>query len=258
MPQWEPLAKHLPVEARRLATQLRRMKDRSAMTVPALAARTAQDVTMWERALAAQQLPPLHAVEVLAQACGADYDRITALWKLAERAAAGTRADTSPVPYPDPLDPLGPEEGLPSRRRYFVLLGAAGLLAAAALVAVTLTAGRSTGRAPTGESAPTAPSRAAGPATTAPGHPSSGAPTAAPRTVLPATKPTSTPRTPSARAAGDPNPKPKPSTGTPPTSAPPTAPTTPPTTPPTSAPPTATPTPTDLCLSLIVLGVCLG
>ena len=171
MAQWEPLADRIPVDMRRLATQLRRMKDRSGLTVPALAARTAQSTEAWERVLAARQLPPLDAVEVLAQASGADYDRIGALWRLAEKASTGTgdRGRGKPVPHPDPLDPLGSDEGLPNRRRRLLLLGAVGLLAVGALIAVLLTAGPSTGRAPGGEAGPSA-TVSAGPGASAPPH----------------------------------------------------------------------------------------
>jgi hypothetical protein len=150
--QWEPLAERIPVDMRRLATQLRRMKDRSALTVPALAARTAHPVEGWERAFAGRQLPPLDAVEVLAQASGADYDRIGALWRLAEKAVTGSgdRGRGREIPYPDPLDPLGPDEGLPRQHRRAVLLATLGLLAAASLVAVLFMAGTSTGRSPGG------------------------------------------------------------------------------------------------------------
>lgn len=270
MPRWEPLADHIPVDVRRLATQLRRMKDRSDLTVPGLAARTAQGADMWERAFAARQLPPLHAVEVLAQASGADYDRIAALWRLAERASAGTGGPgrNRPVPYPDPLDPLGPEEGLPNRWRSFLLLGAVGLLAMATLVAVIFTSGPSVGRTPTGQAGPSVSGRS-GAAAAAPGthRPRSTAPTAAPGTgvadrghtvpvgILSArgadptkstakdgsTTPSAAPTTPTGGTG----------TGTPPASPPSTPPSTGTTPPPTSGP-------TSLCLPLVVLGVCLG
>ena len=157
MGQWKPLADDIPVDMRRLATQLRRMKDRSGLTVPALAARTAQAAEAWELVLAGRQLPPLDAVEVLAQASGADYERIGALWRLAEKAgtAGGDRGRGKPVPYPDPLDPLGAEEGLPGGNRRMLLLVTAGVLAAVALIAVLLTAGTSTGRAPRQDAGPT-------------------------------------------------------------------------------------------------------
>jgi hypothetical protein len=93
--------------ARRLAIQLRRMKDRSGLGVPTIAARTAQSTQAWEQYLNGAKVPPRDAVEALGQLCGADYDRLGALWELAER-GGGTH-----VPDPDPLDPLSPEEGLP-------------------------------------------------------------------------------------------------------------------------------------------------
>ncbi|WP_202235627.1 helix-turn-helix domain-containing protein [Actinacidiphila reveromycinica] len=171
MGQWEPLAQRIPMDVRRLATQLRRMKDRSGLTVPALAARTAHPVGAWERALAARQVPPLDAVEVLAQASGADYDRVGELWRLAEKASTGggDRGRGRAVPNPDPLDPLAESEGLPGRHRQFLLLGTIALLAVGALVAVLLTAGPSTGRAPAGQANPTF-SASGGPGTATPSH----------------------------------------------------------------------------------------
>jgi hypothetical protein len=96
--------------ARRLAIQLRRMKDRSGLGVPTVAARTAQSTQAWEQYLNGAKVPPRDAVEALGQLCGADYDRLGALWELAER-GGGTH-----VPDPDPLDPLSPAEGLPRPR----------------------------------------------------------------------------------------------------------------------------------------------
>lgn len=284
MGTWEPLTGRTPVDVRRLATQLRRMKDRSGLTVPALAARTAQTAEVWERAFAGRQLPPLDAVEVLAQASGADYERIGALWRLAEKAAAGAgdRVRGRPVPYPDPLDPLGSEEGLPGRRRGLVLLlGAVGLLAAAALVAVILTAGTSTGRAPAGYARPTVPTASNGPDASTGGRPGAATPpagpaapgTAAPGAVSPgppgrttlqpsgppgATSPPGSGRT---DAAGGAVPPGAPTgtggaggtaggAGSPPGNSP-AAPT-------TTAGPTPGPTQSGVCLGLILLGICIG
>jgi hypothetical protein len=121
MSRWEPLPQTIGLDARRLATQLRRMKDHSGLSVPALAARTARGTEDWERYLNGKALPPRDAAEVLGQLSGADYERLVALWDLAERSwqdsEAGVATSRGPVPDPDPLDPLGPEKGLPSRRR---------------------------------------------------------------------------------------------------------------------------------------------
>ncbi|WNI17372.1 helix-turn-helix domain-containing protein [Actinacidiphila sp. ITFR-21] len=280
--QWEPLAVRIPLDMRRFVTQLRRMKDRSGLTVPGLAAKTAQSAETWERALAGQQLPPLDAVEVLAQASGADYDRVRALWRLAE--TAGERGRGRPVPYPDPLDPLSAEDGLPGRRRRMLLLASAGILAAAALAAVLLTAGTSTGRSPAEKAGPTpsgpvasqdAPGRPSG-AQAAPG---SGGTSAVPvrSAPAPAGSATDTPATPGGRpsviattpparsgtAPGTDPAGPGAVTTTPPANATPSGGGTPSAEPSPSAttpPPTTpapTPTPTRQCL-LNLLGICIG
>ncbi|SFE81556.1 Helix-turn-helix domain-containing protein [Actinacidiphila alni] len=279
MGQWEPLADRIPVDTRRLATQLRRMKDRSGLTVPALAARTAQSAESWEKYLNGRSLPPLDAVETLAQASGADYDRIGALWKLAEKAATGTgdRGRGKPVPHPDPLDPLGAEEGLPPRhRRRALLLGMAAVLVVGAALTVLFAAGPSTGKAPLPGAGPTVPDRAG--ATLPPGT-KGAAPRTSPGATAPARQGGASPRTPgpsvTAMLGGDsPSPTGPPATGpggsVPPRTTAPADPGAPPSgtvSPTSSASPTTTPTqaPTPsptrsggLCLGLIVLNVCVG
>lgn len=296
MGQWQPLADRIPLDVRRLTTQLRRMKDRSGMTVPALAARTAQSAEVWEKAFSGRELPPLDAVEVLAQASGADYDRIGALWELAEKASNGTgdRGRGRPLPKPDPLDPLGPSEGLPGRRKRVLLLATAGALAVAALIAVILTAGTSTGRAPgRQDAAPTATGQASAPGA-APGAKSkptagarggtggsvpdgTGAASAGPDGTAGADRPVPAmgALSPPAGAPGATRPGPGStqatgSAGADPTGAVPTVTATggrpgtggsatPPSAPPSSAPdspPAASSSP--LCLKVIVLGICLG
>lgn len=268
MKQWEPLADRIPLDVRRLATQLRRMKERGGLTVPALAARTAQPVSLWTRALAGRHLPPLDAVEVLAQASGADYDRVAALWRLAHKAATGPeeRVWGRPVPDPDPLDPLGPEEGLPGRRRGALLLSSVGLLAVAALVAVILTAVPGGGRASANLAAP---SSSGVDGLDAP------APAAKPRPVRPsgtglaATGPAATPIDRSVAVPGSTvlavpglattpgGTTSSPAPGPAPTSAPVTPPSSPTATPTTPAGPTPSPTPSP-CAGLMLLGLCLS
>jgi len=279
MARWEPLAERVPVDARRLATQLRRMKDRSGLTVPALAARTAQPAEVWERALAGRQLPPLDAVEVLAQASGADYERIAALWRLAQKSAeaTGDRGRGRPVPDPDPLDPLGPDEGLPHRSRRVLALALVGLLAAGALVAVLVTAGSGADRNPAGSAVPTdtgSPGSAthspggAGPGTGSPGQDPPDAPsTYAPRTngaELPLSRTTTTASPTGSTPPGSPSgggssaPPPATGTGAGTGSAPPTAPPSAHSTSnPSSTAPTPTPTSSGICIGVIVLGICI-
>lgn len=258
MAQWEPLDAALPAEKRRLATQLRRMRDRSGLGTAELARRTALETDAWERAFAGQEVPPLGAVQVLAQASGADYARIGALHRLAGR--AGEQGAGEPLPDPDPLDPLGPDDGLPRRRRALLpaLLGA---LATAALVAVILTAGPSTGRAPAGDVGTPSFTAPGGPAPTAParprGTPQPGGPARPPQAT---TSHADTP--PPTRSS-----PPVPTLRTPPADAPTETPSAPAATPtpsppspvPTPAPtPSRSPAPRPVCLGLVVLGVCLG
>lgn len=264
---WPPLAAELPTDRRRLATQLRRMMDRSGLTLAQIADRTALPARDWTAALNATAVPPRGAVEVLAQASGADYARVHALHRLAERPSGRPR----PVPDPDPLDPLGPDEGLPRRRR--ALLATLGALAAAALAAVIMTAVPSTGRVPAADAGapPSGPSPTAAPDPTTPA--SSGSPRANPpgATASSPTAPAAAHRpptggdTPAPELAGPPayrSPQPPaappppsvPTTG--PVPVPPPAPSVPPSTPPSPQPPAPAPTP--VCHGLSLLGICLG
>jgi hypothetical protein len=112
-----------------------------------VAARSGQSTESWAQYLNGLKLPPRDAVEVLGQLSGADYERLGALWELAQ---AGGGSGT---PVPDPLDPLAPEEGLPAAApagrpgRRGPLVVAVGLLAAAAAIALIVVLG-STAAAP--------------------------------------------------------------------------------------------------------------
>lgn len=288
MARWEPLPETLDGAARRLAVHLRRMKDRSGLSVPALAARTASSAGAWERYLNGVRIPPRDAVEVLGQLSGADYDRLMALWELADRGVAETMKG---FPYADPLDPLAPVEGMPRhalRRRRKALLAAAGGLVLGgvfALLVATGVATDGTGRAqapsvarPTADApvgpAPSA-SGSAGPAVTSwPGSapaaqakdaaasrtaaamsPDGGTPTAQ---VTQSGAVSSAPgRGPHTAAPGTGGPTTAaPVGGTPTTKAPPPA-TSAPAAPAPSASPSRSPG-KGLCLGLIILGICIG
>ncbi|MFE2425494.1 helix-turn-helix domain-containing protein [Streptomyces sp. NPDC059373] len=266
MTLWEPLPDTMSANARRLAVQLRRMKDRSGLAVPTLAARTSQSTESWERYLNGAKVPPRDAVEVLGQLCGADYERLGALWELADR-GGGTY-----VPDPDPLDPLAPAEGLPKPHRWRkrLLVAGFGLVPASALgllVLAGLTADSSTGRAQApATSAPPASARTGTqlpgglPVGTAPGGDGSGTPVSAARDAGPdaasaspvdgtsADTGTATSRAPGGGGTG--------------TAAPPATRSATPTTAPTasaSASPSASATSGGgLCLGVIIINVCVG
>lgn len=187
MTRWEPLPDTMSENARRLAIQLRRMKDRSGLGVPTIAARTAQSTQAWEQYLNGAKVPPRDAVEALGQLCGADYDRLGALWELADR-GGGTH-----VPDPDPLDPLSPAEGLPRAplwSRFRPLFVTVTGLALGGVLGLLILAGM-TGDAGGGKRAD-----GGGTETTAPPTASS----AGPGTQHPRTFPAATARTPSGAA----------------------------------------------------------
>ncbi|MEU4092792.1 helix-turn-helix transcriptional regulator [Streptomyces sp. NPDC026673] len=273
--------------ARRLAVHLRRMKDRSGLSVPALAARTAQSTGSWEQYLNGVKIPPRDAVEVLGQLSGADYDRLIALWELADRGVADTLKG---FPYADPLDPLAPVEGMPRhalRRRRKALLAAAGGLVLGGVLALLVASGVATdgtGRAEAplaarpSATAPAGPAasatRSAGPAATS--WPGSGASPGAtgrdgtrsagamsPDGGTPAAQVAETRSASSAPGGG---PRTTPGTGgttaapgggaT--TQAPPPATTAPAAPAPPSASPSSSPGKGGLCLGLIILGICIG
>ncbi|MFE2541302.1 helix-turn-helix domain-containing protein [Actinacidiphila glaucinigra] len=154
--------------ARRLAVHLRRMKDRSGLSVPALAARTASSAGAWEQYLNGVRIPPRDAVEVLGQLSGADYDRLMALWELADRGVADTMKG---FPYADPLDPLAPVEGMPRhalRRRRKALLVVAGGMVLGGLFALLVATGVATDGAGRAQAPPAARPTATVPAGPAP------------------------------------------------------------------------------------------
>ncbi|GAA3502815.1 hypothetical protein GCM10019016_099240 [Streptomyces prasinosporus] len=92
MPRWRPLPESLDLPVRRLVVQMRQAKDHSGLSLTALANRTGYSRSSWERCLNGRALPPLWAVEALANACGGDRTTLTALWEVAASADA---ADTA-------------------------------------------------------------------------------------------------------------------------------------------------------------------
>lgn len=86
MPRWKPLPEELDPQVGEFTGQLRRLVDRSGLSVAALADRTGYSRTSWERYLHGRLLPPQGAVVALAEATGAHPGHLTTLWELAERA----------------------------------------------------------------------------------------------------------------------------------------------------------------------------
>ncbi|MFK0261997.1 helix-turn-helix domain-containing protein [Streptomyces angustmyceticus] len=86
MPRWKALPEELDPQVGEFTGQLRRLVDRSGLSVATVADRTGYSKTSWERYLNGRLLPPLRAVVALAETTGANPSHLTTLWELAERA----------------------------------------------------------------------------------------------------------------------------------------------------------------------------
>ncbi|MGW7527057.1 helix-turn-helix domain-containing protein [Streptomyces sp. NPDC054783] len=89
MSRWKQLPDSLDPRVRRLAVQMRRMKDHSGLGLQALAARTGYSRASWDRYLNGRSLPPREAVAALARACDIDPARLLALHEVAVAAGQG-------------------------------------------------------------------------------------------------------------------------------------------------------------------------
>ncbi|MFJ9106534.1 helix-turn-helix domain-containing protein [Streptomyces sp. NPDC102283] len=89
MARWLPLAAELGPERRRLTERLRLLKDRSGLSLGALAAKTSYSASSWQRCLNAAAVPPWAAAEALGKLGGAgrqDLVRLRVLWESAAEA----------------------------------------------------------------------------------------------------------------------------------------------------------------------------
>ncbi|MFE9821093.1 DUF2690 domain-containing protein [Streptomyces sp. NPDC005791] len=86
MPRWKSLPEELDPQLREFAGQLRRLVDRSGMSLAAVADRTGYSRTSWERYLNGRLLAPKGAIVALAEATGTQQHHLTTMWELAERA----------------------------------------------------------------------------------------------------------------------------------------------------------------------------
>lgn len=86
MPRWKALPDELDPEVRDFAEHLRRLVDRSGLSIAAVSDRTGYSKTSWERYLNGRILAPKGAVVALAEMTGTSTIHLTTLWELAERA----------------------------------------------------------------------------------------------------------------------------------------------------------------------------
>ncbi|MFJ1806634.1 MULTISPECIES: helix-turn-helix domain-containing protein [unclassified Streptomyces] len=86
MPRWKALPDELDPQVREFAEQLRRVVDRTGLSVAAVADRTGYSRTSWERYLNGRLLAPKGAIVALAEVTGTPPVHLTTMWELAERA----------------------------------------------------------------------------------------------------------------------------------------------------------------------------
>ncbi|MGW3745256.1 DUF2690 domain-containing protein [Streptomyces sp. NPDC005146] len=86
MPRWKALPDELDPQVREFSGQLRRLIDRSGLSIAAVADRTGYSKTSWERYLNGRLLAPKGAIVALAEATETDQVHLTTMWELAERA----------------------------------------------------------------------------------------------------------------------------------------------------------------------------
>ncbi|MGH3325190.1 MAG: helix-turn-helix domain-containing protein, partial [Streptomyces sp.] len=86
MPRWRPLPEELDPQIREFTSQLRRVVDRSGMSVATIADRTGYSKSSWERYFGGRLLPPRGAVHAFAEVTDTDVRHLETMWELAERA----------------------------------------------------------------------------------------------------------------------------------------------------------------------------
>ncbi|MFD8940363.1 helix-turn-helix domain-containing protein, partial [Streptomyces sp. NPDC059578] len=86
MPRWKELPEELDPQVKEFTGQLRRLVDRSGLSIAAVSDRTGYSKTSWERYLNGRLLAPKGAIVALAEVTGTNPVHLTTLWELAERA----------------------------------------------------------------------------------------------------------------------------------------------------------------------------
>ncbi|MFF4014718.1 helix-turn-helix domain-containing protein [Streptomyces sp. NPDC001843] len=76
----------MPAEYRDLVRELRRLKDRSRLSLTELGRTTAISKSSWERYLNAKQFPPQHAVQALCRAARVSEEAVLLRWERADAA----------------------------------------------------------------------------------------------------------------------------------------------------------------------------
>lgn len=141
MPRWKELPNSLDPRVRQLVVQMRRLKDRSGLSLESLEMKTGISRSSWDRYLNGKNLAPRRAVEELARVSGADSVRLLVLHEIAEDArqpwSALPPSDGATVPGGNVpgVDPTSVEDTRPPLVRRGVAITAAALAALAGMVA---------------------------------------------------------------------------------------------------------------------------
>lgn len=86
MPRWKALPEEIDPQIREFTGQLRRLVDRSGLSIAAVADRTGYSKTSWERYLNGRLLAPRGAIVALAEVTDTNESHLNTMWELAERA----------------------------------------------------------------------------------------------------------------------------------------------------------------------------
>ncbi|MFF7889299.1 DUF2690 domain-containing protein [Streptomyces sp. NPDC020794] len=110
---WRPLPPSLDPQTAYLVGVLRELKDRSGLSLTALAARTPYSRSSWDRYLGGVKFPPRDAVEMLGRLAGEPPERLVALWQHAEARSSGR--DAQPVTGADTPANTARQDAAPPR-----------------------------------------------------------------------------------------------------------------------------------------------
>ncbi|WP_329460747.1 peptidoglycan-binding protein [Streptomyces sp. NBC_01497] len=120
MPRWKELPSSLDERVRNLIVQMRRLKDRSGLSLASLQTKTSYSSSSWERYLSGRALPPRKVLEELARVSGVDPTRLLVLHELAEEA---WNQETTGAPAPETPEPVVDTAEPENARRPVVLIG---------------------------------------------------------------------------------------------------------------------------------------
>ncbi|MET9852298.1 helix-turn-helix domain-containing protein [Streptomyces sp. NPDC006450] len=113
-----------PAEGGQLAAEMRRLRERTGLSLAALARRTPYSKSSWERYLNGKQPAPRQAVEALCAVAGEQPTRLLALWELADAAWSDRGRPAAEVPGAEPGTRPRAEPAAPGRPWVAVAVGA--------------------------------------------------------------------------------------------------------------------------------------